>query len=636
MKGNILLKTNVIVCTIIVVGFITTSFIGYQSNMGIFKKDVEHVSDLTSEGICHEIDAIFTRPVDVSLTMANDSLLKDFLAHETRRLDDAAFLRRMRAYLSAYHEKYAFDSVFLVSAQTRRYYHFNGVDRVLQEGEPENVWYYDFLDAEAEAALNIDNDEAAQDEITVFVNCKIKDGAGKVLGVVGVGFATDHIQALLREYEAEFGVQAYLIDPAGMIEMSAKQTGYQRANLFESHMPASLKEKVLGAKGAPEKFWYAAEGGEGYAVVKYLPNLNWYLVVDHDTSELNRRLSYQFYKDILIIVLIILFVLFTITRVIRRYNQKIVSLTLAREKRDYAVLQEATKLLYENIYEIDITHNCAAGKSVKHYFESLGIPAATPYDEALKIIARKEIKEEFRQGYLDTFSPDKVLDAYYRGIKRLTYEFMISSEGEAYSWVRITACIFFWNDDQSVRLTAYRQNIDAEKRREIYLFEQVQSDLLTKLYNKAATQERISEILLQKPKGLYAFLILDIDDFKQVNDRFGHAAGDFVLCEFAAALKGEFKDTGIVGRIGGDEFVVFLPVLSKEWIEEKARLLVLALHRTLALDAGKCGISASIGVALYPDCGGDFESLYKNADTALYTTKRNGKNGFTLYGSSLE
>ena len=132
VKNNILLRTNIFVCTIIILGFAVTSITSYRANIGVFEKDVEDVTDLASEGIYYKIDSIFTKPVNVSLTMANDSLLKEFLAEEQSRMEDETFIKSMRDYLYAYREKYAYDSVFLVSAQTGRYYHFNGLDLVLE------------------------------------------------------------------------------------------------------------------------------------------------------------------------------------------------------------------------------------------------------------------------------------------------------------------------------------------------------------------------------------------------------------------------------------------------------------------------------------------------------------------------
>ena len=115
-QKNILLRTNLLVCIIIVVGFLATAFLGYRANYSASLESIEQVSNLTSEGIFYKMNTTFTKPVNISLTMANDSLLKELLAQEGERLEDAAFAETVREYLLAYQKKYDYDSVFLVSA----------------------------------------------------------------------------------------------------------------------------------------------------------------------------------------------------------------------------------------------------------------------------------------------------------------------------------------------------------------------------------------------------------------------------------------------------------------------------------------------------------------------------------------
>ncbi|WP_242984556.1 GGDEF domain-containing protein [Clostridium sp. chh4-2] len=129
----------------------------------------------------------------------------------------------------------------------------------------------------------------------------------------------------------------------------------------------------------------------------------------------------------------------------------------------------------------------------------------------------------------------------------------------------------------------------------------------------------------------YAFFIVDIDNFKRVNDTYGHASGDFVIAEFARNLKDHFREDDIVGRIGGDEFAVFLKIPNREWLEKKAQQMAAGLRQNVKTDSGVCSVSASIGIAVYPEMGTDFVTLYKNADLALYYTKKNGKNGYTIF-----
>ena len=103
---------------------------------------------------------------------------------------------------------------------------------------------------------------------------------------------------------------------------------------------------------------------------------------------------------------------------------------------------------------------------------------------------------------------------------------MISNDGgQSYYWMRITARIFYWDEDKSVRMFVYRQNVDEEKKYAKQLMEKMELDSLTGLYNKAATQYHIQRALEEAPDRIYAFFIIDIDNFKQVNDNCGHAFG---------------------------------------------------------------------------------------------------------------
>lgn len=635
MKKNVLLRTNIFICTVIILGFLLTSLISYRSNTGIFKKDTEHISELTLDGIYHQIDSIFAKPINISLTMANDSLLKTFLTEEEARGDEEAFIQTMRSYLLTYKEKYRYDSVFLVSANTNRYYHFDaGIDRVLTEDNPENQWYYSFLESPEEYALNIDNDEvqAANNEINIFINCKIYSPDGTTMGVVGVGFAVTTMQAMLQDYEDNFQLRAYLIDSLGNIEISTTNTGYEKIDLFETGRYSQYRDAILSGSDSVQSFWYSSDEGAGFLMSRYIANLGWYLLIDNDTSAIEADLNRQFFLGVMVIIFVIGVVLLIITGIIRKYNTQIVSLTVEKEKIHRTVLQTETEKMYENIYELDITHDRAANEDTEHYFESLGVSKRLSYDKALKVIAEKQIHEDFREGYLQTFSRDHVLKSYEDGLESLKFDFMTTNDdGATYYWMRITARIFFWEDDQSVRMLIYRQNIDSEKRLELSMTEKMQLDSLSGLYNKAATQELARNMLSENPDRTYAFFILDIDNFKTVNDTLGHATGDMVIADFAHKLKQQFRKDDIVGRIGGDEFVVFLPISSKEAAANKAKALSQALHYKYSAGLKHCSVSASIGVAVAPEAGGNFETLYQNADYALYQTKRKGKQGFTLY-----
>lgn len=155
-----------------------------------------------------------------------------------------------------------------------------------------------------------------------------------------------------------------------------------------------------------------------------------------------------------------------------------------------------------------------------------------------------------------------------------------------------------------------------------------ETDLLTGLLNKIATQKHIEEYLEGEGKNKNAMLcVLDIDNFKKINDTLGHAFGDQVLSELGAGIRSEFRITDIVGRIGGDEFLVFLKDIKTDEIRVKEAARVAGFFKDFkAGDYVKYSATASIGVAMYPKNGKTFEELYKAADRGVYLAKQRGKN----------
>lgn len=297
------------------------------------------------------------------------------------------------------------------------------------------------------------------------------------------------------------------------------------------------------------------------------------------------------------------------------------------------LLTRATKGLYESIYELDLTHNCAVGEPTRKYFESLGIPADTPYNQALEHIAEMQIHPEYRQGYVETFKPKNVLEQYKQGVDTLQYDFLISRDGENYYWMRIDARVFLWKEDNSVRMIVYRQNVDEEKRQELELMNRADQDSLTGLLNREAMERQANALLENKPTSCgICCVILDIDDFKDVNDTFGHMAGDFVLKQLAVLLCAQFPAQDIIGRLGGDEFLVVAPCSHIDEVRTQIDALLQSLSSAHTQFEGRLlPLTLSVGVAHLSGGGSTFEAMYRRADEALYQSKREGKKRCTIH-----
>lgn len=154
-----------------------------------------------------------------------------------------------------------------------------------------------------------------------------------------------------------------------------------------------------------------------------------------------------------------------------------------------------------------------------------------------------------------------------------------------------------------------------------------QTDSLTQLFNFQATVDKITEKLANK-KSVYALYFIDIDDFKSINDTYGHSTGDIVLKNISRQLTLVQGEENIVGRIGGDEFVFFSKVSDENEAEATANKLCKAIASANADDEFKSSVTGSVGVALSPDDGVDYYALVRQADKRLYEAKKNGKNRF--------
>ena len=163
--------------------------------------------------------------------------------------------------------------------------------------------------------------------------------------------------------------------------------------------------------------------------------------------------------------------------------------------------------------------------------------------------------------------------------------------------------------------------------------QQAQHDALTGLPNRRLLLDRLENTLEQarRHQRQVGLLYMDLDGFKEVNDRYGHACGDQLLVQVAERVRNAIRRADTVARIGGDEFIVLLPeVCDVSDAERPAKKLLSVLRTPFALPEGEVQISGSIGMALYPENGDDMERLIASADTALYSAKRAGKSRYEI------
>lgn len=206
-----------------------------------------------------------------------------------------------------------------------------------------------------------------------------------------------------------------------------------------------------------------------------------------------------------------------------------------------------------------------------------------------------------------------------------------------YVWCSIHPAVFYDGQGRITRIILFISDIDSRKRENIVLRQRAEHDLLTGLYNRMTTMALIDEALAKsEPSERHALFVMDIDNFKEVNDHLGHLAGDRLIVRTAAELRRQFRGEDVIGRVGGDEFVVFLRDVNLQTVLNKADMMLQACRKLDPTWQSSVKVSGSIGISLCPVDGKTYEELFRKADNAMYAAKNSGKNGFRIYMRGIE
>ncbi len=266
-----------------------------------------------------------------------------------------------------------------------------------------------------------------------------------------------------------------------------------------------------------------------------------------------------------------------------------------------------------------------------------GVPeAGGSYDELLNYMADNFFKTHDRAMIMEHFSREHILAMYASGVRDTADEWLVNKDGGSEYWARISLQLVSDPYTEHVRALYIIHDITAAKERQLSVQRQAERDGLTEIYNRATAQRLINE-RLSESKEYCAFMILDLDNLKEINDTLGHGQGDRALCAIADELSSRFRTTDVVGRLGGDEFVVFLTNLAGDPVLDP--LLSGMVRKLSSIAIGENNdwmIHCSIGCAIGASGKSDFETLYRRADMALYQVKRHGKNDYAIYSSDME
>ena len=285
---------------IVVLCFVLSTFVSLWSLRIMAQQNLRELSKVLAARIYDTISSELSESATVARTMASDYLLIDVLKGEARR-DETENVEQMRNYLIGIRDGLNCEAAFVVSEQSGRYYSYSGLNKVIDpEHNDFDRWYTRLIESGRLYALDVDRDELGQDAWTVFVDARIQDMSGVLLGACGVGVRMTGSQALFSDLEREYGVRINLVNADGIIQIDTDETR------LESAYPEPLTLRDSG------EYVFQQLGRDRFLVTKYVENLGWYLVVQSEAGSVQNQFINVIILNVVLCLLVMVILVFAI------------------------------------------------------------------------------------------------------------------------------------------------------------------------------------------------------------------------------------------------------------------------------------------------------------------------------------
>ena len=456
---------------------------------------------------------------------------------------------------------------------------------------------------------------SGQDEFYFLVVRSLTSQTGNIVGAVQAKVSADLLSSQGHDSSLFLSVQRALAGDDGTIVCgsSPELQGLSLTDLVRGDGVAQRElDRFTAAYQADEygSLHYGMKAGQGYVAWAPISYNGWRVVQISQSPDLQIERTSLVQTVVMVVSLLVCAVL---AALIWRMRSR-----MAADKLRYSALSEFKDTL---IFEYDCQKDSLE-------FTSNALETLDLDDVRLEEVT--DLKHDF-----PVFHPDDL-----ETVRRVLWEAetlaqdqvahdrvrLKGKDGE-YSWYRSQYKAVFDGDGKVIRLIGTLTDISAQITQEIELRKQAQQDPLTGVYNRAGVK-LINARLEQISRGV--LFMLDMDDFKRINDSFGHAAGDRLLMAIGGVLRDTFRTDDIVARIGGDEFIAFMSGSDSRSTAEQKGHELLERVRNLRVEGVEGPITVSVGAASAPAQGRTYETLSLAADEAMYHVKQNGKGGFAL------
>jgi len=367
--------------------------------------------------------------------------------------------------------------------------------------------------------------------------------------------------------------------------------------------------------------------GEKSYLCIFLPirNGEWYTLVATPTEEILAKVSEVMDKDFYWMLASVLICMGTLSAIILVLNYR----THVWQRQYESKVRETLMSKVVGLMVADLDDNRILSRSGRGMLrEALENISYSGYIDDMAEFAEDEQKESLRQ----FFNAQNIIADAKNGLHDRSWEFLFPyMPGKGKAWLECESRVDRDERTGHLLVSHILRDIDSRKQEELSLRTLAERDMLTGLFNRSTGSRLINMALKAGSHNDHsAFILVDLDNFKTLNDTLGHQYGDQALKDVAKILNSHFRRDDIVCRLGGDEFIIFLINASEELVFQRMESLLQKLNLPYEEDGQTVRIAASAGIA-YAARSDTFETLYPKADQALYQSKRAGKGRFRVY-----
>ena len=294
-----------------IASFLLTAIVSISSLTTMARDNTKEIDMMLTARVYDIINRSISEPITVSRAMSADRFLVDAL-HNEENISEEESVAIMQDYLSDFKERLGYDAAFVVSEKSGRYYTYKGLNKIIDpKNDAHDVWYSTFVERGEDYALDVDSDETSENQWTVFVNARVKDEEGDLIGVCGVGVRMTNLRELFKGLEEEYDVKINLIDKTGLVQVDTDE-----ANIENMYLDAD----IIG-KGGKDEYIYSNKDGDEFTVSKYVNYLDWYLVVQSDGGITSKEFMHVILFNVTLSLIVMGIVFCILSLIMRRLNR---------------------------------------------------------------------------------------------------------------------------------------------------------------------------------------------------------------------------------------------------------------------------------------------------------------------------